>query len=443
MDGPQTGTGNLAGSPQAENLDAVLGRFQNWAKTQRVKSGDATPLSTKLPAEAREISYEQALRASSYRRAVNSPADFVYLGQPPREINPTASARIHAAPLPAQSAPKDPPAPPRVDTAPSNYCESESESLNPRRPEVRFTAAAQAIAQAEAAPEAAPGVPPILASPRARKKSPSASALKAKSARTSSATPPAMKPLSEKSRKPRKSATQAKAADPAGIATIKVEGRGTGSGSGRAKVGVKIGADEIAEPGAPPQLSQDLDAEAGFPQALQRAIALTNPRPTPNAPAQNITVERASINRRSVNRRSVNRGSVNRGSINILTLRISDQEKSRLEANAANLNLSLNDYLMQCALRPEQPASPHRAEPTDLSESIFLRQYALGVDELQEQMKLALARPKHPQNVLPPIPTRRLSTLPAIFARFALHSLRRFRKTSSEIPSAVPREVPE
>src|SRR5271154_7024409 len=78
MNGAQREASGSAPGSNGEDLDLVLGRFKDWAETRRAKtfaaSGSgiaALPIIAKSPLEARELSYEEALRASRYRR----PAD--------------------------------------------------------------------------------------------------------------------------------------------------------------------------------------------------------------------------------------------------------------------------------------------------------------------------------------------------------------------------------
>jgi hypothetical protein len=79
MNGAPSEPGNSNPRPNAEDIDSILGRFQDWANTRRDQSASRTatnsgigrgPASRKanLGGGVREISYEQALRASCYRR---------------------------------------------------------------------------------------------------------------------------------------------------------------------------------------------------------------------------------------------------------------------------------------------------------------------------------------------------------------------------------------
>ncbi len=79
MNGAPSEPGNSSPRPNAENIDSILGRFQDWANARRYQSASRTatnsgigrgPASRKanLGGGVREIGYEQALRASCYRR---------------------------------------------------------------------------------------------------------------------------------------------------------------------------------------------------------------------------------------------------------------------------------------------------------------------------------------------------------------------------------------
>jgi hypothetical protein len=84
MHGAPSGTGNAGVGPPAEDLDNVLTRFQEWSRKGPSATKSGSPLGigrsapskkVNLAAGARELSYEQALRATSYRRqSYRSPA---------------------------------------------------------------------------------------------------------------------------------------------------------------------------------------------------------------------------------------------------------------------------------------------------------------------------------------------------------------------------------
>jgi len=420
MDGAQTGTETSGLGPKADNLDVVLGRFQNWAKAQRIKPGKAAAQATKLPAEVREISYEQALRASSYRRPAHPPTDTTYVGPLPPEIktdpNPKATSPV-AQPL-IVNVPEDNSSP--VATIPGTPQKEDSEYLNQRGPEFRFTAAAQAIAQDAATPNSVSEASPLAASPTHAQRQTTAQGSKSPAADPAQAETQAVQ---TKSAKPAPSS--AKKPHPAKRPVQKSRKAGSQAKAAKSVVpgvaGIAAKPNEINARQTAPEAHDHQPSESNFPEALKNAITVGTPKPTPSTPVLNITVER--------------------GPVNSLTLRISDQEKTRLETGAARANLALSDYLLQCALGAEQTPTHDRIAQTDLSESIYLRQYALGVDELRGQMKLALSRlnRQHPQNTLPPPAKRKLSALPAILAGFAIHSLRRLRRNSTEPPSVIPR----
>jgi hypothetical protein len=79
MNRAPSGPGTTGVGPNAEDLDGVLGRFQEWANTRRdqpaskygstvTSSRGAASKKVNLAGGARELTYEEALRASSYRR---------------------------------------------------------------------------------------------------------------------------------------------------------------------------------------------------------------------------------------------------------------------------------------------------------------------------------------------------------------------------------------
>jgi hypothetical protein len=88
-----------------EDLDVVLGRFQNWAKTQRSKLGKSVSSGPKLPPECREISYEQAMQASSFRRPANPVPgiDSINPANPTDTVNQKDLADRNVSPLRADA----------------------------------------------------------------------------------------------------------------------------------------------------------------------------------------------------------------------------------------------------------------------------------------------------------------------------------------------------
>ncbi len=85
MNGAHSGPDASELGPNGEDLNSIMGRFQDWTKTRRdkptAKYGATTGFgrgvaSDKAPlaGEARELTYEQALRASSHRRRPAYPA---------------------------------------------------------------------------------------------------------------------------------------------------------------------------------------------------------------------------------------------------------------------------------------------------------------------------------------------------------------------------------
>ena len=93
MNGAPSGPGNQGLGPNAEDLDGVLARFQDWAKTRQSQPSSkygstagigrgAASRKASLGGGVRELSYEQALRASSYRRLAYPKAAEI----PPQEL---------------------------------------------------------------------------------------------------------------------------------------------------------------------------------------------------------------------------------------------------------------------------------------------------------------------------------------------------------------------
>lgn len=108
------GPGSTGVGPNTEDLDGVLGRFQDWANARRdqpiskygsivTKSRGAASQKANLAAGARELTYEQALRASSYRRTANPEATAASprtLGPQPTANSQAESPELHSATSP-------------------------------------------------------------------------------------------------------------------------------------------------------------------------------------------------------------------------------------------------------------------------------------------------------------------------------------------------------
>ncbi len=317
MNGLSEGLGSSGSSPNGEGLDAVLGRFQNWAKARRqepaskgetsaAKSRGSFPRKSNLTEEAREIPYEQALRASLYRR----PAKIAPHDPPPAPI-PSHDSRLEAGKA-------------------SRRGDRRTPDFDPK-PEAPLPAAAATQTGAAGATAArSPGAKGTQTkAPRARERRAVVPAPPKLSVPTFLATPAVLKT------KP-KQATEL----PRG------------------------------EPGAPPAF-RDVFKETAALSAVVHSI---------HSPA---TLER--------------------GKSASLTLRVSDQEQLRIQACAAHANLSVSAYLRQCAL---------------------------GVDSLRDQVGLALAD-LHQQQVKAAAPPG-LSALPGIFGRFATQCWRRLGRKSGE-----------
>jgi hypothetical protein len=89
---------------------------------------------------------------------------------------------------------------------------------------------------------------------------------------------------------------------------------------------------------------------------------------------------------------------VTEGKTVALSLRVSDVEQARIQAGAAQANLSVSAYLRQCAM---------------------------GVDELRNQVRLALCELQKGDSKPAPLPG--LRAIPGILTRFANQCLERLR----------------
>ena len=101
--GSPSGPGKSGLEPNAEDIEGVLGRFQAWEKTRRdqpnSKNGSnrgigrgAASRKANLGGGVQELTYEQALRASSYRRRAYSEAAEIA----PQTLEPQAIASPQA-----------------------------------------------------------------------------------------------------------------------------------------------------------------------------------------------------------------------------------------------------------------------------------------------------------------------------------------------------------
>jgi len=336
MNGMHEGPRATGLGPDGESLDAVMGRFQNWAKTRRDKAAlsngrsagkipEVASRKVDLDGEAREISYEQALRARRYRRPVEiAPTDppLVPLPTPSLDPHPDSGKAVRAADKRAPvSEPKpDVPSP----AAPAAKIESRSP-----------TAVSSPVRATEVTTLQAPGA----RAPRA----------KVAKARETRAVIPA----------------QIQASPEAALET-------RAAAKSNKKRAANFTSPDLTRAGQP-------DPPV-FCDVLKETVALAAViHSGPSA----VTVER--------------------GKSTSLTLRVSEQEQARIQACAAQANLSVSAYLRQCAL---------------------------GVDSLRDQVGLALSdlHKQQARAVSPP----GISAIPGILASFAGQCIHRLRRKSGD-----------
>lgn len=292
----------------------MLGRFQNWAKARQQKPADAgksrrdVSRKSHLTEEAREIPYEQALRASLYRR----PAKIAPHGPPPPP-----------APIPSHDS--------RLQAGKASRRENRRTPASDPKPEAPLpaVAAVQTGAAGATAARSSGAKGTQTKAPRARERRAGVPVQPKPSVPTFLETPAVLQT------KPQRAAELPR-----------------------------------GEPGAPPAF-RDVFKETAALSAVVHSI---------HSPA---TLER--------------------GKSASLTLRVSDQEQLRIQACAALANLSVSAYLRQCAL---------------------------GVDSLRDQVGLALAD-LHQQQAKAAAPPG-LSAVPGIFGRFATQCWRRLGRKSGE-----------
>ncbi len=329
-----------------------MGRFQDWAKTQasrrsaseRLKPAAARSGGERLPGEAREVSYEQALRASSYRR----PADV-----PPVEVARQEQESVKA---PEKKA---------------------SERAAEAQPSTRVRTASTAGAASAERKGVSPPVEPAqaLKSAKSAALNTSTRGQKGRAAKVQlrpSATSPRDAPMTVQRTE-------------AGADEKKIYSEARMLKSTR-RVTVRA----AAEPPVPPEF-------VAAPDAAPPCNSSEGKRTRPSF-------------------RDVLRGTHSLGGVDqsngtsmettkaaSLTLRVSDEEQARIQACAAHANLSVSAYLRQCAM---------------------------GVDDLRDQVELALAKLRDQQALTPPPPG--LSAIPGILRRFGLQCFHRFRPGRGE-----------
>jgi hypothetical protein len=344
MNGPHRESSSTGLGANGEDLNVVLGRFQNWAATRSprateepgAKSRTATSKTERLLRDAREVSYEQALRASRYRRpGTAAPLDPVAnaVAESTDEPGSASDDRICSTDLPNQA---------------------EEPVVRPwdrRWPEVNFAkpvpAAVASHAHAKTA-SASPGRP--------------VAATETKMASLSNESP-----VSVVARSTANTATKARSIKRAAQdAPVAKPARAAASAAATAKT-------ETIRPALP---SRRRDSQPAFRDVLKGTAALAS-----SGGPSSLTTAKSTT----------------------LTLRVSDSEQARILACAAQANLSVSAYLRQCAI---------------------------GVDELRDQVQIALAKLRKEQERI--IPPPGLAAVPGILGRSAMNWLRRFRGGHSE-----------
>jgi hypothetical protein len=349
-----------------EDINSVLGRFQQWADTQSsrssgpmhsARSARASGAKTGSPQRTRESSYEDALRASSYRRTVST------------VTTTAATASFGSAPSPAKEKKLEPelksqPAIPVSSRTPSQ-ASSEFSDL-----------------PASEAFESAPGA--------------------TKSAAKRAKSPASQKPSTKKSPNAQKS-RQRRSSKAEMLAAGQPKKRNTTRASSTA---VHLRAD----------MPQFAVASSRATRVITASSATQKPEPTVSSVMQQLPVVQPVGNEASAFREvfeqsagltTANRstGITDNRSV-ALSLRVSETEHARIIACATRANLSVSAYLRQCAL---------------------------GVDELRGQVAAALGElQKVEAKTATPSGSR---IIPARLAQFASRCFHRF--TGQPTPSSV------
>lgn len=343
MNGAQRETSGSGLGSDVENLDVVLGRFKDWAETRRAKpfaaSGSgiaALPIIAKSPLEARELSYEEALRASRYRRPAGLAA-----------INPLL---------------------PEIDAGQAANANPEENRPGPPEPAWRETSSS---------------------GPQITRQAQWAESRFFRASRALTPEPPASRPA----------LNAVEAPHPAVQSTVEDRPSAAASPS-PARVGIAS-----AETLAP---ASHADSSVAAP-----VVAPSRPRPAATKPKGGTARKQPLVQPAF---RDVLKGTaalvaasqpcgpaLQRGKTTSLTLRVSGGEQARIQACAARANLSVSAYLRQCAL---------------------------GVDDLRKQVELALSN-LHQQQAQP-APPPGISAIPGILGRFAMQCMRRLRQNPED-----------
>jgi hypothetical protein len=371
MNGAQGGPGHSGAESNVEDIDGILGRFQDWSKARSSPPSanfgpglgrEAEPRKANLTAGTRELSYEQALRASSYRRPPPQPFPQPFLETPPPPQAPATAAPPTAAPD-VEMKPR-----PSVAKPDGMYADKSGGRANGSKTgSVRGSGANS-------------GTTRRAANPAAAKSSQSRAA-------TAISDPGAVgaKPIPQHGIKAGSSKTSARStrrrqntqtSRPASAAAVRAQILASPAEPSRAPMPTVAPSRPAAASAPAPRLPRPQPAFRDVFQGTTELIAAPKPEPFPDP-------------------KSI-----------ALSLRVSDAEQARIQACAARANLSVSAYLRQCAL---------------------------GVDVLRDQVELALVALQK-QEVKPGRPPG-LSAIPGILGRFATQWFRRRRERAE--PSGI------
>lgn len=423
MNGAQGEARDSGIAPNGENLDGVLGRFQQWTQTGRsrppaklggrAKAGRGDDAAVgRLSGEAREVSYEQALRASRYRRpSLPDPIDPAL-----PELSPTKAANSKSNGQERVL--------PEVQWDDGHA--GGMTTLGKGAPLPRFAAASGTVATespSTATPSPLPGTPP-------RSKTEERPAAAAVSPSSKSASPAEKKsPPVDASRK---------RANP----TRRAEAPRTESGLGTTR---SAGASPPEVKAPAKRHPVKAERETTKPKAKPHAARPTGARLMKSQPAEDSTPARREESSQPAFREMLESAALEvpaaatlkNGAVTALTLCITQEEKARLEADATKANLSVPDYLRECALGGKQTRIESRSSQANLCVAVYLRQGVLGPDELRDQVEMALSRLYGQQAQAAPAPPHGISALPGILGSFARRCIRRLRGRSSGL-AVVP-----
>jgi hypothetical protein len=392
MNGGEREANSSGATPKSEHLNAVLGRFQSWARAYREdpETGSWTNLgkaekSGGLQLEVREVSYEQALRAGKRHRPTNPIP-------PPREgvSPPIAAIRPEQKTVVA------------LETHFSNKLSVTSQPPVRRSRPPKVSAATAAAISARAAARIATIEPAITPS------SATQFTVLQPAARKVVATPAAPTPVAAKPTAP-----------PPPLATrSKVAARPTVPVQARKTVSVPA---LLSKPAKPASSAGNAATKRKVRRPAKADRGSLNAAPSPRAIAKP-TVSKAippkakpARQRPEVAFRDVFEGTTGLATTlhteskalepskpSWLTLRISDQEQARIQACAAQADLSVSAYIRQCAR---------------------------DFDQLRNQVESALSKLEQRQEVKAPVaPPPGITAIPGILTRFAQQYLRPGRR---------------